>query len=86
MHFRFRRDASVTDALFISRKFIDKAYAIKNPPLALLAFDYAKAFASIMHGRMLATLKRFGLPADFLAMINRITDIFSFRQWSRLDN
>jgi hypothetical protein len=56
----------------MARRFIDKAYAIKNSKLVFLALEWAKAFDSIMPGPMLAALERFGLPADFLAMINAI--------------
>ena len=76
--FGFRHGARVTDALFMARRFIDKAHAIKNSKLVLLALDWAKAFDSIMPRPMLAALERFGLPADFLAMINAIYDSRTF--------
>jgi len=76
--FGLRRGARVTDALFMARRFIDKAHAIKNNKLVLLALDWPKAFDSIMPGPMLAALERFGLPADFLAMINAIYDSRTF--------
>ena len=46
--------------------FIDKAHAIKDDKLVLLALDWAKAFDSIMPGPMLDALRRFGLPDQFL--------------------
>ena len=64
--------------LIMARTFIDKAHAIKNNKLAFLALDLAKAFDSIMPGPVLAALERFGLPADFLAMINAIYDSRTF--------
>ena len=87
--FGFKHGARVTDTLFMARGFIHKAHAMKNSKLVLLALGWAKAFDSIMPGPMLAALERFGLPADFLAMINASYDsrtFCRFRQWSRLDN
>ena len=66
------------DALFMARRFIDEAHAIRITKLALLALDWAKAFNSMMPGPMLAALECFGLPADFLAMINAIYDSRTF--------
>ena len=76
--FGFRNGARVTDALFMARRFIDKAHAIKNSKLVLLALDWAKAFDSIMPEPMLVALERFGLPTQFLAMISAIYDSRSF--------
>ena len=50
-------------------KFIDKMHARKNSKLVLLAFDCVKAFDSIVPKPMLVAPERFGLPADFLAMM-----------------
>ena len=62
----------------MTRRFIDKAHAIKNSKLVLLALYWAKAFDSIMSGPMLAALEKFGLPIDFLTMINAIYDSRTF--------
>ena len=76
--FGFRQGARVTDALFMARRFIDKAHATKNSKLVLLALDWAKAFDSIMPDPMLLALERFGLPHEFLSMINAIYSSRSF--------
>ena len=78
MQFRFRYGARVTEALFIARKFIDNAHAIKNNKLILLALDWAKAFDSIMPRHMLAALERFRVHANFCAMIHAIYDSLQY--------
>ena len=45
------------DALFMARRFIDEAHAIRITKLALLALDWAKSFDSMMPGPMLAALE-----------------------------
>ena len=62
----------------MAKRFIDEAHAIKHIKIVLLALVWAKTFDSIMPGPMLAALERFGLPADFLAMINVIYDSRTF--------
>ena len=76
--FGFRQGARVSDALFMARRFIDKALATKDDKLVLLALDWAKAFDSIMPGPMLEALRRFGLPNQFLEMVSAIYDSRSF--------
>ena len=86
--FGFRLGACVTDALIMARRFIDKAHVIKIVKLILFAFDWAEAFDSIMPRPMLAARERFGLPADFLAMINAIYNSLTFfvRHYSKFVN
>ena len=76
--FGFKRNARVTDALFMARRHIDHAYAKRDGKLCLLALDWAKAFDSIMPHSMIHALKRFGIPDDFLHMVNAIYSSRSF--------
>ena len=68
----------VADALFMARRHIDHAYAKKDGKLCLLALDLAKAFDGIMPHSMIHALRRFGIPEDFLNMINAIYSSRSF--------
>ena len=76
--FGFKRGANVSDAIFVARRFIDKAFAEKNGRLVLLALDWAKAFDSIMPEPMFAALSRFDLPSDFINMVRNIYSSRSF--------
>ena len=56
----------------MARRHIDDAYAKKDGKLCLLALDWAKAFDSIMPQSMIHALQRFGIPNDFLHMVDAI--------------
>ena len=62
----------------MARRYIENAHAKKDGKLCLLALDWAKAFDSIMSHTMIHALKRFGLPNDFLHMIEVIYSSRSF--------
>ena len=70
--FGFKRNARVTDALFIARRHIDDAYVKKDGKLCSLALDEAKAFDSIMPQIMIHALQRFSIPNDFLHIVDAI--------------
>lgn len=70
--FGFKRGAKVSDAIFVARRFIDKAFAEKDGRLVLLALDWAKAFDAIMPEPMFTALSRFGLPTQFIKMVRNI--------------
>ena len=70
--FGFRSGVSTSDALFLARRFIDKATAQRDGKLAMLALDWAKAFDSISPAALMHALHRFGIPQHFVDMIHAI--------------
>ena len=56
----------------MARRHIDDAYAKKKCKLCLLALDWAKSFDNIMSQCMIHALQRFGIPKDFLHMVDAI--------------
>ena len=76
--FGFKAGANVSDAVFVARRHIDKAFARRDSSLVLLALDWAKAFDSIMPEPMFTALHRFGRPLPFINMIRNIYSSRSF--------
>ena len=62
----------MNNALFMARRFIDKALAKKDGKLVALALDWSKAFDSIMPDSMYVALLRFSIPPDFIIMVKAI--------------
>ena len=72
----FKKSANIADALFIARRHLDHAFAIKNRCLIILAFGCDNAFdsimlepmfqASIMLELMFQALHRFGFLDAFI--------------------
>ena len=70
--FGFRRRRGTQDALFIARRQIERTWAQKDGKVVLLALDWAKAFDSVSPRSLAVALRRFGLPKEFVEMIEAI--------------
>ena len=70
--FGFCSGRGTLDAVFLARRMIEEANALKDKRLVLLALDWAKAFDSISPEALCHSLKRFGLPEEFLRSIKAI--------------
>ena len=70
--FGFRSQCGTADALFLARRAIEEAHAQKQGKVILLALDLAKAFDSISPAALTKALIRFGVPNEFVAMIEAI--------------
>ena len=68
----FKSKSSTTDALFVTRRVMDAAWAAKDGSLLLLALDWSKAFDCICPGKLMIALRRFGLPPGFIQMVEGI--------------
>ena len=64
--FAFKRGRGTTDALFLARRILEDACAMKNGKAILLALDWAKAFDSVSPDALSRALVRFGLPQGFV--------------------
>ena len=64
--FGFRMARGTTDAVFMARRFIEAAGALKNGKGLLLALDWQRAFDSVRPEDLVTALRRFGV-ADFFA-------------------
>ena len=62
-------DANVSEAIFVARRFIDKAFADKDGQLVLLALDWAKAFDTIKPDSLMIALHRFGIRGHIYQVI-----------------
>ena len=71
-HFGCRSGVSTSDALFLARRFINKATAQRVGKLVMLAPDVAKAFDSISPSALIRTLHRFNISQHFIVMIHAI--------------
>ena len=56
----------------MARRHIEHAHAKQHGHSCLLTIDWAKAFDSIMPISMIHALQRFGIPDDFLHMVDAI--------------
>jgi len=67
----------------LARRMIDAAYSNNNGGMLLVMLDWAKAFDRLKPTCMCEALRRFGLPADMVAMIGAI---YSARYFSIVDH
>ena len=58
----------------MARRAIEQAWATREGEVTMLALDWAKAFDSISPAAMSCALRRFGLPDEFVAMVDAIYD------------
>ena len=70
--FGFRTGVGTSDALFVARRLIDKAWAEADGSLLMLLLDWTKAFDRIDANAMRTALIRFGLPPNFVSMVGSI--------------
>ena len=77
--FGFKSGCGTSNALLFARRVIEQNVAGgKKNPLILLALDWAKAFDSINLGRLIHSLRCFGVPE---AMVQVIGAIYSDRSF-----
>lgn len=70
--FGFRGGYGTADALFVVRRKIEEAWALKHGRVVMLALDWQRAFDAINPAAMLTALRRFGLPEHLLNVISAI--------------
>lgn len=70
--FGFKSGCGTREALFVTRQIIENIFESKGGHGIFLALDWAKAFDSISVEGLLSSLRRFGLPAPFVAMVRGI--------------
>ena len=77
--FGFRRGCGTTDAVFAVRRHLDLALAQRNGCTAMVALDWQKAFDAINVQALIIGLRRFGLPAKILAILEHIYEDRAFK-------
>ena len=70
--FGFRPKVGTSEAVFIARRSIEKAWATKGGKTVLLALDWSKAFDCISPDALNGALLRFGVPSSICDMISVI--------------
>ncbi len=68
----FKSKSGTCDALLVTRRLLDYTWASSNASAIFLALDWAKAFDSICPASLSKALLRFGIPAEFVAMVDSI--------------
>ena len=63
---------STFDAVFLARRLLEQNAATKDTKLILLALDWAKAFDCISPDSLMLCLARFGVPPNFVRVIQAI--------------
>jgi hypothetical protein len=78
----FRKHRSTEDALRCVGRALELAWSKKNASLHFLALDWAKAFDSISPDGLLQSLRMFGIPDPFIAMVAAIYEdrVFQVRE------
>ena len=77
--FGFRSGVGTAEALFLARRLIEEAWAVKMGHTILMALDWAKAFDSISPSAMRISLVRFGVPQPMVDVISAIYTDREFR-------
>ena len=70
--FGFQRGRGTNDALFVARRALERAWALKDGKVAMLALDWAKAFDSVSPSALSDAMVRFGVPQPFVDMVKAI--------------
>ena len=70
--FGFRSACGTSEALLMARRIIEQAYEREDKALILLALDWAKVFDSIVPGRVLNAMHRFGVCEHTGAVLSGI--------------
>ena len=70
--FGFRSGCGSSEAIFVLRRKIEQAWALKFGQSVILALDWQKAFDAINSDALLIALKRFGLPEHVLQVVAAI--------------
>ena len=78
----FRPKRNTVQAISIVRRIFDAAYASKNSVVLALLLDWAEAFDRLKPDVLIQALKRFGIPAP---MVDMIEGIYSERCFSIRD-
>ena len=80
--FGFRANHSTSQAIYIAKRLIDRTLDSKNGELSVLLLDWSKAFDKVRPEPMLVALRRFGIPEEFIQMIDSIYSdrTFSIRE------
>ena len=68
----FKSGSGTADALFMSRRLLDRIWASSDSSAIFLALDWAKAFDSISPVGLADALVRFGIPPEFVDMVSNI--------------
>ena len=67
--FGFRLQVGTTEAIFIARRCIEKAWSSKGGAIILLALDWAKTFDGISPDALVGALLRFGIAPEICDII-----------------
>ena len=67
--FGFRPRRGTAEALFIARRMIDAAWAMRDGSLLMVLPDWRKAFDRVQPQAMFTALARFGVPPDVIQMV-----------------
>ena len=68
----FKSKAGTADALFVARRLLDQVWASSDLSAIFLALDWAKAFDSISPASLSSALLRFGIPQEFVTLVDNI--------------
>ena len=68
----FKSKVGTADALYIARRILDQIWDSASLSTIFLALDWAKAFDSISPAGLSNALLRFGIPDEFVNMVNNI--------------
>ena len=68
----FKASMGTADALFVTRRLIERTCNAKDDRKTILALDWARACDSISPSSLLTALTRFGLTAHFVDMVRAI--------------
>ena len=67
--FGFKGHRGTVDALLLARRTLEQAFERKDRRILMLGLDWAKAFDIVAPDRLIACLRRFGLPNYFVEVI-----------------
>ena len=72
IQYGFKAGRGTADAILLARRIIERVHQRTDGKILMLALGWKKAFDSISPERLLCSLRRFGIPSQFVEAISGI--------------
>ena len=78
IQYGFRSKRGTVDAILLARRVLEQSRERLDRRILMLVSDWSKVFDSVCPEKLVGSLRRFGVPADF---VDVIASIYSHRRF-----